>query len=200
MVPPYSHRVSRVRRYSGYRWLFRLFVYRTLTFFGWTSHSIPLNLYNAVFCPNPESITTLGLASSAFARHYLRNLVWCLFLALLRCFSSGGSPPVPMDSVQDTRVWTLVSFLIQKSPDQRMFAPPRSLSQLTTSFIGSQCQGILLAPFVAWPLSCSRKTYLISDSPFANEILPFYCCSLLNFNNPLGEIIDFNLKSGILHS
>ena len=72
MVPPYSHRVSRVRRYSGYRWLFRLFVYRTLTFFGWTSHSIPLNLYNAVFCPNPESITTLGLASSAFARHYLR--------------------------------------------------------------------------------------------------------------------------------
>ena len=57
MVPPYSHRVSRVRRYSGYRWLFRLFVYRTLTFFGWTSHSIPLNLYNAVFCPNPESIT-----------------------------------------------------------------------------------------------------------------------------------------------
>ena len=74
MVPPYSHRVSRVRRYSGYRWLFRLFVYRTLTFFGWTSHSIPLNLYNAVFCPNPESITTLGLASSAFARHYLRNL------------------------------------------------------------------------------------------------------------------------------
>ena len=79
MVPPYSHRVSRVRRYSGYRWLFRLFVYRTLTFFGWTSHSIPLNLYNTVFCPNPESITTLGLASSAFARHYLRNLSWFLF-------------------------------------------------------------------------------------------------------------------------
>ena len=70
MVPPYSHRVSRVRRYSGYRWLFRLFVYRTLTFFGWTSHSIPLNLYNTVFCPNPESITTLGLASSAFATTY----------------------------------------------------------------------------------------------------------------------------------
>ena len=96
MVPPYSHRVSRVRRYSGYRWLFRLFVYRTLTFFGWTSHSIPLNLYNTVFCPNPESITTLGLASSAFARHYLRNLSWFLFLALLRCFSSGGSPHIPI--------------------------------------------------------------------------------------------------------
>ena len=104
MVPPYSHRVSRVRRYSGYRWLFRLFVYRTLTFFGWTSHSIPLNLYNTVFCPNPESITTLGLASSAFARHYLRNLGWFLFLALLRCFSSGGSPHIPIDSVYVDRV------------------------------------------------------------------------------------------------
>ena len=104
MAPPYSHRVSRVRRYSGYRWLFRLFVYRTLTFFGWTSHSIPLNLYNAVFCPNPESITTLGLASSAFARHYLRNLSWFLFLALLRCFSSGGSPPYAMNSRMDA--WT----------------------------------------------------------------------------------------------
>ena len=33
-------------------------------------------------------------------------------------------------------------FPIQKSADQRLFAPPRSLSQLITSFIGSQCQGI----------------------------------------------------------
>ena len=30
-----------------------------------------------------------------------------------------------------------VGFPIQKSPDQRIFAPPRSLSQLITSFIGS---------------------------------------------------------------
>ena len=117
MVPPYSHRVSRVRRYSGYRWLFRLFVYRTLTFFGWTSHSIPLNLYNTVFCPNPESITTLGLASSAFARHYLRNLSWFLFLALLRCFSSGGSPHIPMYSVYDSQTFLWLDCSIRKSAD-----------------------------------------------------------------------------------
>ena len=42
--------------------------------------------------PNSENIATFGLACSAFARHYLRNLGWFLFLALLRCFSSGGSP------------------------------------------------------------------------------------------------------------
>ena len=45
---------------------------------------------------NPISIATYGLASSAFARHYSQNLGWFLFLALLRCFSSGGSPHIPI--------------------------------------------------------------------------------------------------------
>ena len=51
---------------------------------------------------NPADIATCGLASSAFARHYSRNLFWFLFLPLLRCFSSGSSPRVPIDSVHDT--------------------------------------------------------------------------------------------------
>ena len=117
MVPPCSHRVSRVRRYSGYRWLLRLFAYRILTFSDWPSHVIRLNLNNTVLCPNPECITTLGLASSAFARHYLRNLCWFLFLALLRCFSSGGSPHIPMDSVYDDKTFLLPDCSIRKSTD-----------------------------------------------------------------------------------
>ena len=41
-----------------------------------------------------------GLGSSAFARRYLRNrYIFFLFLRLLRCFSSPGSPRTPMDSV-----------------------------------------------------------------------------------------------------
>ena len=44
MVPPYSHRIPRVRWYSGYaRSSFR-FTYRTLTFFGWLSHVIRLQI------------------------------------------------------------------------------------------------------------------------------------------------------------
>jgi hypothetical protein len=35
-----------------------------------------------------------------------------------------------------------VGFPIRKSADQRLFAPPHSLSQRTTSFIASQRQGI----------------------------------------------------------
>ena len=77
----------------------RYFTYRTLTFFGRFSHTVRLYLMIVHRGPNPEGITTSGLASSAFARHYSRNLVWFLFLPLLRCFSSGGSPRIPIDSV-----------------------------------------------------------------------------------------------------
>ena len=38
--------------------------------------------------PNPRCITTSGLGSSYFARHYFRNRVFFLFLWVLRCFSS----------------------------------------------------------------------------------------------------------------
>ena len=152
MVPPYSHRVSRVRRYSGYSQLTRSFTYETITLFGEPSHVLLLDLINTLFCPNPEKISSLGLASSAFARHYLRNLGWFLFLALLRCFSSGGSPHIPMYSVYDDKTFLLPDCSIRKSADQSLLTAPRSLSQLVTSFFGSRCQGIPLVLFVAWPL------------------------------------------------
>ena len=47
--------------------------------------------------------THSGLASSAFARRYLRNRCFFLFLRLLRCFSSPGSLPCVMDWRMDDR-------------------------------------------------------------------------------------------------
>ena len=44
MVPPSSHRVPRVRRYSGYSWLTSPFVYGALTLSGAPSHALPLDL------------------------------------------------------------------------------------------------------------------------------------------------------------
>ena len=108
-------------------------------------------LLHTHFSPNPEGISIFGLASSAFARHYSRNLIWFLFLALLRCFSSGGSPHIPTDSVYDDRTWLLPDCSIRKSADQSLLTAPRSISLLAASFFGSQCQGIPLALFVAWP-------------------------------------------------
>ena len=96
MVPPFSHRVSRVRRYSGYCSPARPFVYGILTLYDAPSHVLRLDLTDTKCSPNPRIIADPGLASSAFARHYWRNLVWFLFLALLRCFSSGGSPHIPI--------------------------------------------------------------------------------------------------------
>ena len=43
----------------------------------------------------------------------------------------------------------LVGFPIQKSTDQSLFATPRSLSQLITSFFGAKCQGIHHTLFIA---------------------------------------------------
>ena len=165
MVPPASHGIPRVLRYSGSCSLYFVFAYVSLTLFGWLSHTIrltPQMLYAVLY---PASISTHGLASYAFARHYLRNLFWFLFLTLLRCFSSGGSLHTPIYSVYDTYLLGYVSFLIQTSAAQRIFAPPRSFSQLITSFFGSRCQGIRPALFLAWPFSLkSQSSFFLTFS------------------------------------
>lgn len=48
-----------------------------------------------------------------------------------------------MYSVMGSKVLTLEGFPIRNSADQDLLAVPRSLSQLYTSFIGCQYQGIL---------------------------------------------------------
>ena len=125
----------------------------TITFFDQASHPVRLLSILTYTVLNPKDISTSGLASCAFARHYWRNLGWFLFLALLRCFSSGGSLHIPMYSAYDTYTWLYVGFPIRISTDHWSFASPRGFSQLITSFVGSQCQGILLVLFLAWTSS-----------------------------------------------
>ena len=48
--------------------------YWTLTISGRLSHTVRLYLVITYRGPNPDGITTIGLASSAFARHYSQNL------------------------------------------------------------------------------------------------------------------------------
>ena len=93
--------------------------------------------------------THSGLGSSAFARRYLRNHSYFLFLRLLRCFSSPGSPPHDYGFIMRCVGSSYAGFPIQISPAHSLCAAPRSFSQLTTSFFGSQCQGIRPAPFLA---------------------------------------------------
>ena len=60
-----------------------------------------------------------------------------------------------MDSVADhPDGW---GYPIRKSPDQSVLATPRSLSQPTTSFIASQCQGIRQTPLLCLISRLSAK-------------------------------------------
>ena len=56
------------------------------------SKTILLDSSDRLCSPNPTRITSYGLGSSYFARHYSRNRFFFLFLWVLRCFSSPRSP------------------------------------------------------------------------------------------------------------
>ena len=59
-----------------------------------------------------------GLGFSDFARHYSRNHFCFLFLRVLRCFSSPGSPHTPIYSVYDNARLFALSSLIRISADR----------------------------------------------------------------------------------
>ena len=65
------------------------------------SSSILLQLKVTSAVRTPEC-THSGLGSAGFARRYSRYRCFFLFLRLLRCFSSPGSPPYTMYSCMDT--------------------------------------------------------------------------------------------------
>ena len=83
MVPPYSHRISRVRRYSGYSWLISSFVYEPLTLSGASSHTLRLDsiipcavqtpsVLLPMVWPAPLSLaTTQGISVDVFSSPYL---------------------------------------------------------------------------------------------------------------------------------
>ena len=143
MVPTSSYEIPRVSHYSGSYLAISVSSYRTLTFFGLLSQTILITSIVVLVVLYPYCISTLGLGSSYFARHYSRNRVFFLFLQVLRCFSSLRSLPIHYF----THVWITCSFrklssLIRISMVQWIFAPTHSFSQLITSFFGSWCLGI----------------------------------------------------------
>ncbi len=56
--------------------------------------------------------------------------------------------PALASAIEQISVFKRMGYPIGRSPDQRLFAPPRRLSQLITSFIASESQGIPRAPLV----------------------------------------------------
>ena len=83
MVPPYSHRVSRVRRYSGYSLPTSLFAYETITLSGVSSHTLRLSFVVRYAVQTPQVLlpmvwpaplslaTTQGISVDVFSSPYL---------------------------------------------------------------------------------------------------------------------------------
>ena len=88
MVLPASHRISRVLRYSGAGYPSDLFAYGAVTRSGGAFQLSSAKVLSVVCRSTTPESKLSGLASFPFARRYLGNRCFFLFLGLLRCFSS----------------------------------------------------------------------------------------------------------------
>ena len=142
MVPPASHRISRVPRYSGSVLLFSpsltglspslaaLSIALQLSYLQILTSSTPDDRSLPVWPLTVSLATTKVIEFSFFSSGYLD-------VSLPRVPSDE-----PMDSVHGDWALPQPGSPIRRSPDQSPFAAPRSFSQLIASFIGNQCLGI----------------------------------------------------------
>ena len=142
MVPPASHRISRVPRYSGSVLLFSpsltglspslaaLSIALQLSYLQILTSSTPDDRSLPVWPLTVSLATTKVIEFSFFSSGYLD-------VSLPRVPSDE-----PMDSVHGDWALPQPGSPIRRSPDHSPFAAPRSFSQLIASFIGNQCHGI----------------------------------------------------------
>ena len=106
MVLPTSHKVSRVSWYSGYCRCLPLSNTRlSLSLAGFPKTFLLAS--NSLMQSITLQCTHRSLGSFPFARRYSGNRCFFLFLRVLRCFSSPGSPPYVMYWRMDD--WGLLS-------------------------------------------------------------------------------------------
>ena len=145
MVLARSDRIPRVPPYSGYSLLLNNFTYGAFTLFRRAFQHCSVIVRNGLWSPSPQKCYHSWFGLFRFRSPLLsESLFYFLFLRVIRCFSSPGSPHYAMYLRNDTITLLMVSFLIRTSTVLSLFATPRSLSQLVTSFFGAMYQGILL--------------------------------------------------------
>ena len=147
MVPPDSHRISRVPRYSGSRYASHGFVYGAFARYGKVFQPFPLTMFLAISRPyNPMRAGT----RMVWATPRSLATTW----GIIVIFSSYGyldvSVPHVRPRVRVCRGRASTGCPIRTSPDLGVFATPRSFSQLITSFFAFESLGILHMPFFAF--------------------------------------------------
>ena len=137
-----------------------------------------------------------------FARHYFRNLGWFLFLELLRCFSSPGSPRIPMYSVCDTLKGALPhsdilgSKLICQLPEafRRLSRPSSPIIAKASTICSYSLDPItLISTLASKHATLYFKECLIGLSPIA--LSPYYLTTLSSFED---EIFVFDAIKKLL--
>jgi hypothetical protein len=176
MVPADSTGISPVPAYSGYPPLYSWSPYGTLTHYGPPSQTVQVSFIQStrVLLPRP-CLDTDGLGCSAFARHYSRNHSCFLFLRLLRCFSSAGSPPLL--GILTSQDGLPHSDIHGSAP----LAGPRGFSQLGTSFFASRSLGIPRAPLFTYSQHRTPFCKGPVQSFFSRTITGTECFTLLHF-------------------
>ena len=150
MVPPASHRISRVLRYSGTGLPALPFGYGSVTLSGGPFQNASPRLCRTFCRPTtpPDRSRLVWAPSRSLAA------TWEIDVSF---FSSGyldvSVPRVPpaqtMDSSASDGTLLPPGSPIQTSTDQSLLAAPRGFSQLATSFFGVQCHGIHPVPLVS---------------------------------------------------
>ena len=85
------------------------------------------------------------------------SFIYFLLLWVLRCFSSPRSPQLCW-----WQAFSLPGCPIRKFRDQGLFAPPPDLSQLITSFIASESQGIHRLPLLTFLIRTCVRVVIFS--------------------------------------
>ena len=96
VVPAYSHKVSRVSWYSGYRLVLLVFAYRAFTFSGWLSQNHSANNLESILRSEPRCARTTvwALPFSLAATHRITVV-----------FSSSGYLDVSVHRVPFLTLW-----------------------------------------------------------------------------------------------
>ena len=123
------------------------FEYKAVTFFGQTFQSVLL----LCFLPYRSPTTPIMPKHNRFGLVRVRSPL--LTESLLFSFPPGTQMFQFPGLAWYNTISLLMGYPIRKSTDQRLFAPPRSFSQLITSFFALQSLGILRMPlFVLYAL------------------------------------------------
>ena len=184
MVPPTSHKVSRVSWYSGYCRCLPLSNTRLSFSLAGFPKTFLLASDSLLQSMTPER-TRSGLGSFPFARRYLGNRCFFLFLRVLRCFSSPGSPPYVMYWRMDD--WGLLSRVspfryLRVNGYLLLTAAFRSLSRLSSAL---SAKASTLRPY---QLDHNAKVNFCVTSLQANLRFYLLCCILNDSDSHMADI------------